>query len=272
MRFGSNPIEGSNPSLSATPQIPIDIVWEGTYLLPRIPPARGTCGCAPTTLGLRADSKECPMPATRVLTTALAFVLIAAVPARATSVPTLTVIDSIRPGLNGSYALDTSSAGVLGDYLYFQAGDGTNGNELWRTNGTTTTLVEDIYPGSDNSSPYGLTALGDYLYFSAYDGTNNRELWRTDGAVTERVPFPIVGEQYHDCDCYETSIVAVGGRLFTTVYSDDTGNEFAYLDEPTYVLPETNRDASVWTTTLVILAGLTAAAGIALRVRGATRT
>jgi hypothetical protein len=36
-------------------------------------------------------------------------------------------------------------------------------------------------------------------------------------------------------------------------------------------LPETNRDGSVLTTTLVILAGLTAAAGIGLRMRGAKR-
>jgi hypothetical protein len=63
----------------------------------------------------------------------------------------------------------------------------------------------------------------------------------------------------------------VGGRLYTTVYSDAIGHEFAYLDEPTYVLPETSRDGSVWTTTLVILAGLTAAASIGLRVRGAKR-
>jgi hypothetical protein len=53
------------------------------------------------------------------------------------------------------------------------------------------------------------------------------------------------------------------------VYSPTIGYEFAYLDEPTYVLPETNREGSVWTMTLVILASLTAAASIGLRVRGA---
>jgi LPXTG-motif cell wall-anchored protein len=36
-------------------------------------------------------------------------------------------------------------------------------------------------------------------------------------------------------------------------------------------LPETNRDNSVWTITLVILAGITAAASISFRVRGAKR-
>jgi len=122
---------------------------------------------------------------------------------------------------------------------------------------------------SGSSDPWTFTALGDYLYFQAYDGTSYA-LWRTDGTVIERVPFPTAGQEI-DCDCYDTNIVAVGARLYTTMVSSDTGKEFAYLDEPTYVLPETNRDGSVWTVTLVILAGLTAAASIGLRVRGARR-
>ena len=124
--------------------------------------------------------------------------------------------------------------------------------------------------GADSSNPSDFTPLGDFLYFRATDATHGRELWRTDGTVTERVPFPVAGQSIY-CDCYDTNIVAVGGRLYTTVYSDAIGLEFAYLDEPTYVLPETNRDSSVWTTTLVIVAGLTAAASIVLRVRGAKR-
>ena len=309
------------------------------------------------------------MPAKRILSAALALLLVAAIPARATSVPTLTVIDTINPGAGSSYALDSSESAALGGYLYFQATDGTHGTELWRTNGTTTELVQDIntgtggadgsYPyaftalgdylyfqandathgyelwrtngtttelvqdirtGTDSSNPSGFTAfngylyftatdathgrelwrtngtttelvmdintansgadssnpdlftaLGDYLYFQANDATHGYELWRTDGTTTESVPFPGGTNQYISCDCYDTNIVAVGGRLYTTVYSSDTGNEFAYLDEPTYVLPETSRDGSVWTTTLVILAGLTAAASIGLRLRGARR-
>jgi len=213
------------------------------------------------------------MPAKRILTTAMALLLIAAIPARATSVPTLTVIDTINPGSDSSYAMDYSNSVALGDYLYFSAIDGTYGSELWRTNGTTTELVEDINTGSsgaDNSDPYGFTALGDFLYFQASDDTNTG-LWRTDGTTTESVPFPGGTNQYISCDCYNTNIVAVGGRLYTTMYSSATGYEFAYLDEPSYVLPETSRDGSVWTTTLVILAGLTAAASIGLRLRGARR-
>ena len=130
--------------------------------------------------------------------------------------------------------------------------------------------MNDIRSGADDSYPYYFTALGDALYFFATDDTNTG-LWRTDGTVTERVPFPVAG-QYINCDdCNDTNIVAVGGRLYTIMYSDETGNEFAYLDEPTDVLPPTNRGGSVWTTTLVILAGLTAAASITLRLRGARR-
>ena len=162
---------------------------------------------------------------------------------------------------------------ALNGYLYFRATDATHGDELWRTNGTTTELVMDINlanGGADSSSPYGFTALGDYLYFQANDGANPG-LWRTDGTVTESVPFPGGASQYLNCDCYDTAITAVGGRLYTTVYSSDTGSEFAYLDEPTYVLPPTDRDGSNWSMALVVLAGITAAASIGLRIRGAKR-
>ena len=177
-------------------------------------------------------------------------------------------INLASSGADGSYP-DHFTA--LNGYLYFRADDGTNGFELWRTDGTEagTTRVEDINSGGYSSYPDDFTALGDYLYFQANDGTRTY-VYRTDGTATEHVPFPVAGQSIN-CDCYDTSIIAVGARLYTTVYSDAIGNEFAYLDEPTYVLPETNRGGSVWTVTLVILASLTAAASIGLRVRGAKR-
>jgi len=45
------------------------------------------------------------MPAKRSLTLALALLLVAAIPVRATGFPAITVVDSIRPGIEGSYAL-----------------------------------------------------------------------------------------------------------------------------------------------------------------------
>jgi hypothetical protein len=63
----------------------------------------------------------------------------------------------------------------------------------------------------------------------------------------------------------------LNGRLFIATYSGETGSELAYLDEPTFGLPGTNRDGSVWSTALVLLAAVTAVAGIGLRMRGVRR-
>jgi ELWxxDGT repeat protein len=85
---------------------------------------------------------------------------------------------------------DASHFFAFGGYLYFQGNDVTHGAELWRTNGTTTELVEDINTadsGAGSSYPYGFTALGDWLYFRADDGLVGSELWRTNGTSTNRV-------------------------------------------------------------------------------------
>jgi hypothetical protein len=65
----------------------------------------------------------------------------------------------------------------------------------------------------------------------------------------------------------EHQILTLDGRLFAAMTSDETGFEFAYLDEPTYGLPLTNRDGSVWSTALVLVAAVTALAGVGLRLR-----
>jgi len=207
------------------------------------------------------------MPAKRSLTLALALLLVAAIPVRATGFPAMNVIDTIRPGVDSSYALWGN--GRLGDFLYFGADDGTHGTELWRTNGTTTELVQDIRSGADGSNPYGFTALGGYLYFLANDGTNGN-LWRVSAAGTIESASPAGTNLSFGCMC-ERPILTLNGRLFAPVFTDETGFEFAYLDEPTFGLPGTNRDGSVWSTALVLLAAVTAVAGAGLRIRGVRR-
>jgi ELWxxDGT repeat protein len=67
--------------------------------------------------------------------------------------------------------------------LFFTADDGTDGRELWKSDGTAagTVLAKDINPGSAGSSPQSLTNVGEVLYFSADDGIHGRELWKSDG-------------------------------------------------------------------------------------------
>ena len=146
------------------------------------------------------------MPAKRILSAALALLLVAAIPARAASVPTITVVDSINPGSGSSSAMDSSDSVALGDYLYFLANDGTNGN-----------------------------------------------LWRVSAAGTIESASPAGTNVFFGCMC-ERPILTLNGRLFAPVTTDETGFEFAYLDERTFGLPGTNRDGSVWSMALVLLA------------------
>jgi ELWxxDGT repeat protein len=74
--------------------------------------------------------------------------------------------------------------------LYFAATDGVNGQELWKTDGTTsgTVMVKDICPGSCSSNPYELTVVhrtvfASTLFFEACSSTTYAScgLWESDG-------------------------------------------------------------------------------------------
>ncbi len=76
--------------------------------------------------------------------------------------------------------------------MFFTANDGSNGTELWKSDGTEsgTSLVKDINPDG-NSNPANLRNFDGILYFSADDGTNGSELWKSDGTAEGTV---IVGD------------------------------------------------------------------------------
>ncbi|MEC7180780.1 MAG: putative Ig domain-containing protein, partial [Candidatus Thermoplasmatota archaeon] len=77
---------------------------------------------------------------------------------------------------------------LIGDTIYFDADDGTDGSELWAhdTSNHSTWQVADIYSGSSDSSPgSGLYIVVDgVLYFSADDGVKGSELWAHNPANT----------------------------------------------------------------------------------------
>jgi ELWxxDGT repeat protein len=69
----------------------------------------------------------------------------------------------------------------------FSANDGTDGTELWVTDGSVagTSMLADIFAGASSSNPTGFTALGNgQIVFQATDATNGTELWVTDGTAT----------------------------------------------------------------------------------------
>ncbi|MCP6756291.1 hypothetical protein NL533_32190, partial [Klebsiella pneumoniae] len=74
-----------------------------------------------------------------------------------------------------------------GSLLYFAADNGSDGVELWKTDGTDTgtEMVSDIHP-FDSSNPMDMYNLSDTLIFVADDG-NGFELWRTNGTSTSMI-------------------------------------------------------------------------------------
>ena len=96
------------------------------------------------------------------------------------------MVKDIQHGSGGSYLDDLTA---FGNTLYFAAYDGTNGDELWKSDGTAsgTVMIKDIHSGSSSSYPTYLTAVGNTLYFRADDGTNGAELWKSDGTASGTV-------------------------------------------------------------------------------------
>lgn len=94
------------------------------------------------------------------------------------------LVKDIYPGASSG---SPSNFTDLNGKLYFTADHPDYGNELWVTNGVTTSIVRDINQGTGGSDPSYLTELNNTLYFRAYDGTYGSELWYSTGSNTYRV-------------------------------------------------------------------------------------
>jgi ELWxxDGT repeat protein len=75
---------------------------------------------------------------------------------------------------------------MVGTTLYFVADDGSTGQELWRSDGTSenTIIVKDIHAGIGSSDPFDLTDINGTLFFSANTTGLGRELWKSNGTPT----------------------------------------------------------------------------------------
>lgn len=127
--------------------------------------------------------------------------------------------------------------------LFFTANDGTDGQELWKSDGTAagTTLVKDIYPGTtsiktyygnlytgtstsnNSSSPGNLMNLNGTLFFTANDGTHGGELWKSDGTAAGTVIVKDIKPGSDGSD--PNSFTSVNGALFFQADDGTHGTE-----------------------------------------------
>ncbi len=85
---------------------------------------------------------------------------------------------SIAHVINPNTTATIRDMAVYGGNLFYTANDGTSGNELWKYDGSTHSLVVDIYPGAQGSNPDDLTVAGTNMYFSARAFSIGAELFR----------------------------------------------------------------------------------------------
>jgi ELWxxDGT repeat protein len=89
--------------------------------------------------------------------------------------------------IGNEIAYEPTELTVVGNTLFLVASDGSSGVELWKTTGTTLSLVQDLNPGSADSNPQKLTKIGDALFFIADNGEDGLEVWSV-GTSDELVP------------------------------------------------------------------------------------
>jgi ELWxxDGT repeat protein len=148
-------------------------------------------------------------------------------------------VNMLRPQDNlGSNVL----SGTFGGGRFFMiADDGSNGKELWVTDGTTagTNMVKNINPGSagaftGTNDNYFYTKYR--FYFGANDGTNGIELWESDGTTigTNMVQNINTGAASSSPDFFGVSLSS-SKMVFTA--TDATGNNIYVLNSTVVPFP-----------------------------------
>ncbi|MBE8988860.1 ELWxxDGT repeat protein [Nostoc sp. LEGE 12450] len=126
----------------------------------------------------------------------------------------------------GSGSSNPNNLTALGNTLYFTADDGTgNGNQLWRSNGTTNTRITNNAGGFN---PANLAVVGTNLFFTANDGNGN-ELWVSNGTTANRLSDINVGAGSSN----PANLTAVGTNLFFTADNGISGRELWIYDGTT---------------------------------------
>ncbi len=126
---------------------------------------------------------------------------------------------------------DSSPQGicVLGSTAFFSADDGSNGRELWKSDGSSgsTALVKDIQPGGGSAWPKYLAAMGSEIFFSANDGGNGYQLWKSDGTALGTV---MLSNGFLPSGANPALLTTAGATLFFQATDGTNGQELWKTD------------------------------------------
>ncbi len=140
-----------------------------------------------------------------------------------------TLVKDIRPGASGAFPRGGNELVNVNGILYFTANNGSNGWELWKSDGTATgtVLVKDIVAGSGSSNPEQLTNVNGKLFFTAETSATGRELWKSDGTAAGTVLVKDIkpGTGYGISFLLNDLFVNVNGTLFFTADNGVNGRE-----------------------------------------------
>ncbi len=121
-----------------------------------------------------------------------------------------------------------SNLTTVGSKLFFTAnGGGASGNELFVTDGTTTSLV-DIFAGANSSNPSMVVAHEGALWFRANNGSNGNDLMSYDG--TTLTPRDTVAGSAGPSLDSTIPFVSAGGLLWFRGNFSGLGQELATTD------------------------------------------
>ncbi|HNR16358.1 MAG TPA: CARDB domain-containing protein [Chitinophagaceae bacterium] len=143
------------------------------------------------------------------------------------------LVKDINPGISGIVTSGSATLVEMNGFLYFAATTTANGNELWKTDGTSagTVMVKDINPGTTGTTLANLVVINNVLYFSATTSASGSELWKSDGTDAGTVLVKDINTG--SASSTPQNFVNVNGTLFFTAITAANGRELWKSDGTT---------------------------------------